>query len=270
MKIEITLAQIQSEFGNPQKNFNRVNQIVNKIQPTTDHLLILPELWSSGFDLKQSHLHINADQEILQELSTLSTQKNIWIAGSYLTQENSNYFNTFVLLGPGGKKSIYRKIHLIKLMHEHHWLQAGDQYVAVSTAFAQFGLTICYDLRFPTQFQALSHSGCNIFLMPAAWPIARIKHWQALTLARAIENQAFFIACNAVGGTHRETFGGCSAIISPFGEILLQGSQTKELIQTIEINPQEADDLRCKFPVLSEQVENDKKSYSVITDDFSI
>jgi predicted amidohydrolase len=269
MKIEITLAQIQSEFGKPDKNFQKVLSILESIHPTHEHLVLLPELWSSGFDLKHCDQHVGADQEILIELSRQAIIKKIWIGGSYLTTENSNYYNTFVLLGPAGEKAIYRKIHLIRLMNEHLWFSPGDQYTLVNTNFAQIGLSICYDLRFPALFQSLAQAGCMLFLMPAAWPVSRINHWNALILARAIETQSFFIACNAVGQTHREIFGGSSAVISPWGECLFQANTSDEIIQTITINPDEGLALRKKFPVLSEQKLDMEQRISVHVHNFT-
>jgi omega-amidase len=141
-------------------------------------------------------------------------------------------------------------------MNEHHWFQPGESFIGVQTNFARLGLSICYDLRFPILFQSLAHAGCNVFLMSAAWPITRINHWNLLLPARAIENQSFFIACNAVGGTHRETFGGSSAIINPWGEVLFQANQTNETVQTIIIDSDETTNIRNSFPVLSEQMED--------------
>lgn len=256
MKIEITLAQIHSEFGKPYNNLKHVLDIIQSIQPLHPHILVLPELWTSGFDLHHTAEHAPADTEILQELTRQAADKNIWIGGSYLTQTNDNYYNTFVLLGPQGEQAVYHKIHLIKLMQEERWFTAGDQYTVVDTGFAKIGLSVCYDLRFPALFQALSHHGSNLMLLPAAWPLPRINHWDLLVHARAVENQCFFAACNAVGGTHRETFGGTSLLVSPWGEDILRFNQNEETIQTATIEMDEVDQLREKFPVLREQKED--------------
>ena len=258
MKGSITIAQIQSEFGNPQKNYRKVQNILDNMHPSGFHLIILPELWSCGFDLKQTHIHYQADVEIVNDLRTIAMHKKLWIAGSYITKQNDIFYNTFILHSPNGDKFTYHKIHLIRLMNEHQYFQPGNEFVAINSSFASFGLSICYDLRFPTQFQRLSHAGCTIFLLPAAWPKPRIKHWNTLIRARAIENQAFFVACNAVGGTHRETFGGSSAVISPWGEVLLQGNEQDEFIETITVDVQESINLRRQFPVVSEQIQDEQ------------
>ena len=263
MKTEITVAQIQSTFGQPAQNLDKVLQVIAALNPIHEHILLLPELWTSGFDLKQCSTHVHADREILIELALHAAQKKIWIAGSYITQENSAYYNTFVLLGPAGEKFVYRKIHLIRLMNEHLWFHPGKVYTGVQTNFAKLGLSICYDLRFPALFQSLAHAGCNVFLMPAAWPITRINHWNLLLQARAIENQSFFIACNAVGGTQRETFGGSSAIINPWGEVLFQANQTDELVHTVIIDPNETITMRSNFAVLAEQMEDQERKLTL-------
>ncbi len=263
MKTEITIAQIHSAFGQPDRNMEKVLQLIVALNPVHDHLLLLPELWTSGFDLKNCSTHVYADGEILDELALQAAQKKIWIAGSYITQENSAYYNTFVLLGPCGEKIVYRKIHLIHLMNEHHWFQSGKSYTGIKTNFATLGLSICYDLRFPALFQSLAHAGCNVFLLPAAWPISRIDHWTSLLSARAIENQSFLVACNAVGNTHREVFGGSSSIINPWGEVLFQANQTAEVVHTTIIDPDEAASIRKNYPVLTEQIADQEQKIPV-------
>jgi omega-amidase len=268
MNIEITLAQIHSEFGQPQKNMQKFLDILQKIHPVSEHILILPELWSSGFDLKNCVHHAPVDAEILHELTQQAISRKIWIGGSYLTCEGSAYYNTFVYLGPRGEKAIYRKIHLIRLMNEQRWFSPGHQYTMVNTNHASIGLSICYDLRFPAFFQALAHAGCNLFLLPAAWPISRIAHWNLLLPARAVENQSFFAACNAVGSTHREIFGGSSKLVSPWGEILFQASQTDENIETTSIDMDEATKIRQQFPYLKEQQEDSTHNLELQTYQF--
>ena len=263
MKVEITLAQIHSEFGKPDKNANKVLQIINTLQPEYPHILLLPELWTSGFDLRHTEEHAPADAEILQDMAKQAALKNIWIGGSYLTQQDAAYYNTFVFLGPDGEKAVYQKTHLIRLMQEDRWFSPGKQLSLVKTPFAVIGLSICYDLRFPLLFQSLSHAGSECFLLPAAWPQARISHWETLLQARAIENQSFFIACNAVGGTHREIFGGTSMLISPWGESLLRFSPTDEAIQTTSIEIDEVRQLRESFPVLQEQQADQQNSIPI-------
>jgi len=242
---------------------DKVQKIIETLHPDHEHILVLPELWTSGFDLQNCSSHVHADQEILNELSSQAIEKKIWIAGSYITQENSAYYNTFVLLSPAGERYNYQKVHLIRLMNEHHWFTPGGSYCAVQTDFAQIGLSICYDLRFPAMFQSLSHIGCNLMLVTAAWPHSRIEHWNKLLPARAIENQSFFVACNAVGSTHREIFGGNSAVINPLGEVLLQASQTEEGTHTLVIDIEDVSQLRSKIPLLREQKEDTNQDYPV-------
>jgi predicted amidohydrolase len=92
-------------------------------------------------------------------------------------------------------------------------------------------MAICYDLRFPEVFRKYVLSGVTVMIISAEWPRKRVEHWTTLLKARAIENQVFVIACNAVGKSGNEIMGGASSIIDPWGEVLAEaGSEMDELI----------------------------------------
>ena len=104
---------------------------------------------------------------------------------------------------------------------ESRFTQAGNDTCLVKTDFANIGLTICFDLRFPTLFQKLTHAGADIITVPSAFTKVTGKaHWQVLLQARAIENQVYIIAAGQQGmhDNGRETWGH-SMIINPWGEI---------------------------------------------------
>ena len=133
-------------------------------------------------------------------------------------------FNTFALFDARGEtRAVYRKVHLFQLMGEQRWLTPGDCVVVAGLDWGKAGLAICYDLRFPELFRRCALEGASLLLVPAAWPKARVAHWQTLLRARAIENQYFVAGCNCVGAAKRETFGGRSAVVDPGGALLVEG-----------------------------------------------
>ena len=111
---------------------------------------------------------------------------------------------------------------------------------------------ICYDLRFPELFREATKQGANLITVQAAWPAKRRAHWETLIKARAIENQVYIAAVNAVS-THPDTrhpFAGTSLIISPNGDVIAQGSAQSEEVITAELDLQAEKDYRKSFPVL--------------------
>jgi len=151
-------------------------------------------------------------------------------------------FNTSVLLSPQGEiLAAYRKMHLFDVdlaqgpsYRESQFIQAGTEVVVVPLPGTPFtaGLAICYDLRFPELFRALSAQGADLFLLPAAFTLATGRdHWEVLVRARAIENQAYVIA-PAQFGQHspgRRSYGR-SLIVDPWGLILAQAPDGEGVI----------------------------------------
>lgn len=139
----------------------------------------------------------------------------------------------------------YDKIHMFDVTlpngeryHESGNYQAGNKAVVVDCGFAKFGMTICYDLRFPALFRHLAHAGAEIISVPAAFTKTTGEaHWHTLLQARAIETGCFVVASGQTGlhQNGRETFGH-SLIVAPWGDILLDaGTEPGVYCQQIDI-----------------------------------
>ena len=140
-------------------------------------------------------------------------------------------YNTSVLLGPDGAVlGHYRKIHLFDVeldggptLRESDHLYPGEPLpVAVETALGCFGLSICYDLRFPELYRALVDRGAQVLTVPAAFTMTTGRdHWEVLLRARAIESSAWVVAANQWGQHMRgRSSYGRSAIIDPWGTVV--------------------------------------------------
>lgn len=217
-------------------------------------LILFPELWSSGYDLKNGMSHSHANLAILGELSRMAQEHQIFIGGSLLEDLSGKLYNTFYLLPPdGGQGAKYQKLHLFRLMHENRWLQPGKETCLVDLSWGKAGLAVCYDLRFPELFRTYALSGAQIVLLVSEWPLSRIAHWKTLLQARAIENQMYLAAVNCVGSAGKETFGGSSAVIDPWGELLVQGSEHEEQLLITELDLAQVEQVRQKIPVFDDR-----------------
>ena len=131
----------------------------------------------------------------------------------------------------------------------------GDRYVVADTPFGRLGLAVCYDLRFPEQFRAMTDQGMEIMALPAAFTAATgAAHWEILLRARAIENQCYVIAAGQ-GGHHsngRETFGD-SLLIDPWGLILDRLAWGPGLALA-NLDRAFLEDIRRQFPALEHRV----------------
>jgi predicted amidohydrolase len=181
------------------------------------------------------------------------------VAGSIVEAGEGAGHNTSVHVSPGGEvKAVYRKIHLFDVevdgtvYRESDHETAGDE--VVSSALSDgtgVGMTICYDLRFPELYRALSARGARVIVVPSAFTLATTRdHWEVLLRARAIENQAFVVAANQVGEhPPGNRSGGRSMIVDPWGVVLAQAADGEAaVVADLDFTRQDA--VRAKLPAL--------------------
>lgn len=254
MKLVISLAQIDIELGKPLLNVERAHKFVREAASQGSDLVLFPELWSTGYDLDNWELHATGlDEGVFELIRGFSKDYKIAVGGSLLEKYNERAYNTFVLFGSGGNfLAAYRKIHLFRLMEEDQWLTGGEELVIADKPWGPVGLAICYDLRFPEMFRTYAVSGVPLTLVVAEWPEKRIEHWRVLLRARAIENQMYIAAVNRVGESKGEIFGGFSAIVDPWGELLVEGDDAESLI-TAEIDLGKVGHIRKLIPVMDDR-----------------
>ena len=254
MQLRISLAQLEFQFGDVDANFNHAEKWIAEAASRGSDLVLLPELWASGYDLPNWKSYAAPLGEgSFKRVVDLAKEHGIAIGCSLLEEKNGLAFNTFVLYGPKGETwGVYRKIHRFRLLNEEKWLGAGDQLVLAETPWGPVGLAICYDLRFPEMFRPYFTAGAQFTLIVAEWPERRVAHWTKVLQARAIENQMFFAGVNKVGLSQGVRLGGCSAIVDPWGVTLVEGDDDEALL-TAEIDLREVEKARHYIPVLRDR-----------------
>lgn len=238
---------------------------IDRVLAETDHacqqadLVILPELWSTAaFDLDCARTHAQPiDCDLVSRMSDVARRNGVWLHGGSFAEitDSDQHFNTSVLFAPDGSiAATYRKIHVFGYGGEAELMSAGDDLVVVDTPLGLTGLATCYDLRFPEQFRALAARGAQAFLITSGWPTKRIDAWDVLVQARAIEDQAWVIACNQVGMQKGVQLGGHSAVIDPIGAMVSRtGAEETTLHATID--PSAVLEWRREFPALRDIVD---------------
>lgn len=250
----LSLAQMHIKLGDIDYNFDRAVQMIDQAAENRSQIILLPELWSSGYDLENREKYSKINLEILDNLKQKAKEKRISIGGSLLLQKDSDFVNRFFLINKDGLQiALYDKVHLFRLMNEDKWLQPGNHLEAATLEWGKAGLAICYDLRFPEVFRVYSLCGASLILLVAQWPLKRIFHWKTLLRARAIENQLFFAAVNSAGMIGNSLFGGCSAVISPWGETLIEGKEEEEQLLSAELDFDQVEEVRRTIPVFGDR-----------------
>ncbi|WP_335869508.1 carbon-nitrogen family hydrolase [Bacillus sp. 2205SS5-2] len=256
MTMRITCLQIDVAFGDPEINFTRVKSEFQRLfQTQKPDVVVLPELWSTGYDL--SRLDEIADDEGQKTQAFLSTlakkyHTNI-VSGSIAKKSGNETFNTMYVFDRNGLcQGEYSKTHLFQLMNEHLYLSPGQHkgdFTIEGQACAGF---ICYDLRFPEWIRKHTVSGAEVLFIVAEWPLVRLAHWRTLLISRAIENQCYVVACNRTGTDPKNKFAGHSMIVDPWGEVVVEAG-TEPIQMSGDIHLGKVSEARKKIPLFQDR-----------------
>lgn len=255
----VALLQISSDASESAPDrIERVLGMLEETLPQAD-IAVLPELWISGaFDLPLAReVAAPLDFPVLESIRAMAKAADTWVhAGSYAERlPDGRTFNTAALIGPDGEiVATYRKRHLFGFATgERTLITAGDALIVAETPLGHTGIATCYDLRFPEMFRDLVEAGAETFLVASGWPTPRIGHWDVLTRARAIEDQAWMVACNGVGSHADITLGGHSIVIDPQGNVVAEAGDD-ETVLFADVEPGRAREWREAFPVLDDRL----------------
>ncbi len=228
-------------------------------------MLFTPEM--SGLldrDRKRAVAHLTDEDgdPVLAKLRRAAADHGIWLhIGSLALTGGSDgrlVNRGFVIDDNGAIRARYDKIHLfdVDLPTGESWRESaayapGERSVIATTPWAKLGLSICYDMRFPDLYRALSNAGAEILAVPAAFTVPTGKaHWHVLLRARAIEAGAFVIAA-AQSGEHedgRATYGH-SLVVDPWGDVLLDMGEGEGL-GFADLDMARLADVRARVPAL--------------------
>lgn len=235
--LRILAVQMRSEIGDKEANFSKIENILkNNIQNYSDgvDVIILPEVWTVGWKpsvFADSAEDLNNSQT-LKFLSDIAKKYNVnIIGGSFITKEPTlqpsklpTLHNTCPVINKQGELiATYDKMHLFSYYgcDEGKFVANGSNPKLIEINGVKIGLTICYDIRFPEIYRAYRKAGADVLLNMAAWPKSRAIHWEALSKARAIENQCFMVALTQSGLIEGEEYNlGHSRVIDYNGEVI--------------------------------------------------
>lgn len=253
--IQLTINDHENRSG----RFDRVEKCLRQIDAGGSRpvLIMLPEIWGTGFFNFDRY---KAESEMLQgeTFSRLAPWAEkigcFLLAGSIVEREGSNYYNTTLLIGPKGALSgSYRKIHLFGYQSEENKiLTAGSELYILKTKYGTWGFSTCYDLRFPELYRKMADSAVDTIFVVAAWPKARLEHWELFNRVRALENLCYLVSCNCAGELKGHSLGGNSMVVDPWGEIVARAGEREELL-TAAIDPERIAAVRAEFPALQDR-----------------
>lgn len=250
--MNVAFCQFDIAWLDKPANFAKVRALVERRPPPRGSLLVLPEMFATGFCLAVAQTREGASGETDEFLAGLAREFGLWVVGG-LTRAfaGGRSRNEVVVFGPNGRaRASFAKLHLFSPAQEAEACTPGDEIVVFDWDGCRVSPFICYDLRFPEVFRLAVRRGAQLFVVPANWPEPRIEHWVTLLRARAIENQAYVVGVNRLGTDASELpYPGRSLVIDPLGRILLDAGAQEGVFHTA-IDLAALAEWRARFPAL--------------------
>lgn len=259
LMLKVYLVQMDSAKGCKSENIARAKKMILDARPTEGSLILLPEMFATGYipsnlDEASEDFSARDSGETAYMLSEIATKTACTVMGAGITHAAKGFYNHVSIYNPHKPQEFcgYNKINLF--FPEKESFKEGDE-INLFTIHGNWKIAsfVCYDLRFPEIFREATKLGANLITIQAAWPAKRRAHWETLLKARAIENQVYIAAVNAVSEAPNATktsLAGSSLIIAPTGDILAEGPAQNEAIISAELDLEAEKDYRKSFPVL--------------------
>jgi len=255
----VALVQHDVAFEDAPATLAHLAPMVRKAAGEGARLVVLTEMFATGFSMSPERVaEVPGAGPGASFLSEMATETGAAICGSLPVQGfgKGKPVNRFVCAFPNGRAVGYEKIHPFSYAGEHEHYAGGPRVVTFDWEGCAFTPFICYDLRFADAFwQVAQRTDC--YLVVSNWPASRQEHFRALSIARAIENQAYVVATNRVGSGGGVQYAGGSIAVGPFGEVLGEAGAEEEVL-FVDVSAGRVAEVRAAYPFLS-----DRRAFSV-------
>lgn len=252
--MRIAVAQIDCRVGDAESNLAKIAQDCASAHELGAELIVFPETADVGYDLKTiSEVSTTHWDQTVARLQESARKNEISLICGVVELERGALYNTALFIDRHGViQGKYRKAHLFAAgqFNEAECFSPGDALTVIGEGDFAFGLTICYDIRFPELYRALAgKKKANVLVISAAWPFPRLHHLRALAVARAIENQCYVLLANRTGFDADVRFCGASAIIDPYGVVVASAWEDREELIFGNLSLETIDLVRQRMPV---------------------
>jgi predicted amidohydrolase len=250
--LKIAAAQIDIVWEDRKANFSKVDALAKRAADLGADLLVLPEMFSTGFSMDTSMTAESRDGATPTFIRELALRYHIGVLGGFvLENEEGRALNSALVVDRKGNDiALYTKTYLFSYTGEDRCHQAGEGPVFFEFEGCPATCFICYDLRFPELFRK-TFANAEVAFVIASWPASRARHWEILLNARAIENQFYVVGVNRTGKGAGLLFSGGSRIVGPQGDIEgVLGDEESLLVG--DILPDNVRKTRDAFPFLKD------------------
>jgi predicted amidohydrolase len=253
--LRVALGEYDSGWHDPERSLAAAGDLVRRAAGAGARLVVLPEMTTTGFTMDTDQATPLGGGHAAR-LAELSAASRVWLVASIAAAEehegSRRSVNAALVLDPAGAvRAVYRKQKLFAFAGEHAHYAPGDAPVVATVDGVRIAPFICYDLRFPELFRAIARE-VDAFVLVANWPATRRPHWDVLTRARAIENQAYMVAVNRIGRGGGIDYDGGSVAYGPWGDRLPERRATAADPAIVEIDPSQVAEIRKTYPFLDD------------------
>lgn len=251
-QIKIAGVQMKSKMGDTKYNLDKATQLIEEASKMKVDIVCLPELFYSGYHLtKEEFLSVaeKQDGKMFQELSKVAKDKDVYIIGSYPEKIDipGVIYNSSLMIDNEGKLvGNMRKVYLWG--EERLKFREGRKFPVFDTPFGKIGMLICYDAEFPEPPRIMALKGAEIIFVPSVWSKVARHRWDIDLSASALYNGLFTVGVNTID----DGACGSSKIVSPRGDIIIQGTVEKEETIYADVNLDQIIKTRAKIPYMQD------------------
>lgn len=250
-KLVTAIVQANLVWEDPEANRRQFQEKINGLSPEVD-LIILPEMFPTGFSMNPTALAEPQEGPSLEWMRQLALEKEAAITGSVIVEEDGNYYNRLFFVFPDGSCKKYDKRHTFTLAGEDKVYASGRDRLILMYKGWKICPLICYDLRFPVW--ARNTEDYDLLLYIANWPAVRVAAWDALLKARAIENLCYCIGINRTGvDGNGHSYSGHSAVYDCLGALVSRSDFESEFVQEVVLQKEHVENTRGKLKFLQDR-----------------
>jgi omega-amidase len=255
--LKIALVQTNLHWEDKEANFKHLEEVhFSKLTPGDCDLILLPEMFNTGFSMKSEYLAEEMTGTTVTWLKKWAQHFDCQIGASLITKDSERFFNRFIIVSKAGIETFYDKRHLFRMASENDHYSPGTRRVIHHLKGWKLLLQVCYDLRFPVFSRNRTindQKEYDAVIYIANWPEKRRLAWSTLLRARALENQAFSVGLNRVGSDKNGiNYSGDSAVIDPWGTVIFEALGGEENVQLVTLDAQTLIKISADFPAFKD------------------
>jgi len=253
--LKIAAVQTALHWEDKEANLHMFEEKLRAYSNPVD-VIVLPEMFTTGFSMQPNKFAEKADGPTLAWMQKQAVSKNAAITGSYIVEDEGQFFNRLLWVNTDGSFQWYNKRHLFRMAGEEKHYGAGDKKLIIDIKGWKVCPMVCYDLRFPvwsrnrfTNTDGKVEAEYDVLIYVANWPERRSHAWKTLLMARAMENIAYVTGVNRTGNDGNFIYHtGDSAFYNFRGELMSGAMISTEEIISERFSMQELREFRKAFP----------------------